>query len=118
MLRDDHEQTFLTAPYPRPLLIQKVQLNQCDQIAAGLLHKIPTRNPTRRGEIGRAFWLPIGAAFVHQSALLIPNDDGQCKIVLRPPKEACRVILKPSPEGDDRQGGAKVADLKSGSRRR
>ena len=41
------------------------------------------------------FWLPIGAAFPHQSgdgfnvvlqALPIPNGDGQCKIVLRPPK--------------------------------
>jgi hypothetical protein len=41
------------------------------------------------------FWLPIGAAFAHQSgdgfnvilqALPIPNGDGQCKIVLRPPK--------------------------------
>ena len=42
------------------------------------------------------FWLPIGAAFPHQSgdgfnvilqALPIPNGDGQCKIVLRPPKD-------------------------------
>ena len=42
------------------------------------------------------FWLPIGAAFAHQSgdgfnvilqALPIPNGDGQCKIVLRPPKD-------------------------------
>lgn len=42
------------------------------------------------------FWLPIGAAFKHQSgdgynlilqALPIPNGDGQCKIVLRPPKD-------------------------------
>ena len=41
------------------------------------------------------FWLAIGAAFQHQSgdgfnvvlqALPIPNGDGQCKIVLRPPK--------------------------------
>jgi hypothetical protein len=41
------------------------------------------------------FWLAIGAAFPHQSgdgfnvvlqALPIPNGDGQCKIVLRPPK--------------------------------
>ena len=41
------------------------------------------------------FWLPIGAAFAHQKgegfnvilqALPIPNGDGQCKIVLRPPK--------------------------------
>ena len=42
------------------------------------------------------FWLPIGAAFKHQSgggynvvlqALPIPDGDGQCKIVLRPPKD-------------------------------
>lgn len=41
------------------------------------------------------FWLPIGAAFAHQNgegfnvilqALPIPDGDGQCKIVLRPPK--------------------------------
>ncbi len=41
------------------------------------------------------YWLPIGAAFPHQSgegfnvilqALPIPTSDGQCKIVLRPPK--------------------------------
>jgi len=41
------------------------------------------------------FWLPIGAAFRHQSgdglnvilqALPIGNGDGQVKIVLRPPK--------------------------------
>ena len=42
------------------------------------------------------FWLAIGAAFPHQDgsgfnvilqALPIPNGDGQCKIVLRPPKD-------------------------------
>jgi len=42
------------------------------------------------------FWLPIGVAFAHQSgdgynvilqALPIPNSDGYCKIVLRPPKD-------------------------------
>jgi hypothetical protein len=42
------------------------------------------------------FWLPIGAAFPHQSgdgfnvilqALPLPDKDGQCKLVLRPPKE-------------------------------
>jgi len=41
------------------------------------------------------YWLAIGAAFPHQSgdgfnlilqALPIPNGDGQCKIVLRPPR--------------------------------
>jgi hypothetical protein len=41
------------------------------------------------------FWLPIGAAFPHQSdgfnvilqALPLPDGDGTCKIVLRPPKD-------------------------------
>jgi hypothetical protein len=42
------------------------------------------------------FWLPIGAAFAHQSgdgfnvilqALPIPDGDGVCKIVLRLPKD-------------------------------
>ena len=42
------------------------------------------------------FWLPIGAAFPHQNgdgfnvvlqALPIPDGDGVCKIVLRPPKD-------------------------------
>jgi hypothetical protein len=42
------------------------------------------------------FWLPIGAAFRHQSgdglnvilqALPVGNGDGQVKIVLRPPKD-------------------------------
>ena len=41
------------------------------------------------------FWQPIGAAFKHQSgdgynvvlqSLPIAGSDGQCKIVLRPPK--------------------------------
>jgi hypothetical protein len=63
------------------------------------------------------FWLAIGAAFPHQSgdgfniilqALPIPNGDGQCKIVLRPPK------------GDDDQRPQERNDRndKSGSRRR
>jgi hypothetical protein len=42
------------------------------------------------------YWLPIGAAFPHQSgdgfnvvlqALPLPDKDGQCKLVLRPPKD-------------------------------
>ena len=42
------------------------------------------------------FWLPIGAAFPHQNgdgfnvvlqALPLPDSDGVCKIVLRPPKD-------------------------------
>ena len=64
------------------------------------------------------FWLPIGAAFAHQNgdgfnvilqALPIPNGDGQCKIVLRPPKN----------DQDDRQPEERTASSeKSGSRRR
>jgi hypothetical protein len=64
------------------------------------------------------FWLAIGAAFPHQSgdgfnvvlqALPIPNGDGQCKIVLRPPKGDDN---EPQPqERTDRSN-------KSGSRRR
>mgnify|MGYP003701374587 CR=1 FL=1 len=62
------------------------------------------------------FWLAIGAAFAHQSGdgftvilqpLPLPAPDGQCKIVLRPPKA-----------GEDRQGDGNVTNLKSGSRRR
>jgi hypothetical protein len=50
----------------------------------------------KRGEDQDDFWLAIGAAFPHQSgdgfnvvlqALPIPGADGQCKIVLRPPKD-------------------------------
>jgi hypothetical protein len=61
------------------------------------------------------FWLPIGAAFPHQSgdgfniilqALPLPNGDGQCKIVLRPPKDE-RDEQRPQDRND-----------KSGSRRR
>ncbi len=49
----------------------------------------------KRGEGQDDFWLAIGAAFPHQSgdgfnvvlqALPIPGADGQCKIVLRPPR--------------------------------
>ena len=65
------------------------------------------------------FWLPIGAAFAHQNgggfnvilqALPIPNGDGQCKIVLRPPKDDAETDRRPQ-QGDDRNN-------KSGSRRR
>ena len=54
-----------------------------------------TYTVVKRGEGQDDFWLAIGAAFAHQSgdgfnvvlqALPIPNGDGQCKIVLRPPK--------------------------------
>ena len=64
------------------------------------------------------FWLAIGAAFKHQSgdgfnivlqALPIPDRDGQCKIVLRPPKN----------DEDDRRPEEHAASPdKSGSRRR
>ena len=67
------------------------------------------------------FWLAIGAAFPHQSgdgfnvilqALPIPNGDGQCKIVLRPPKDDDKNDAERRPqERDDRNN-------KSGSRRR
>ncbi len=70
----------------------------------------------KRGEGQDDFWLAIGAAFPHQSgdgfnvvlqALPIPSGDGQCKIVLRPPK------------GDeDAQRPQERSDNKSGSRRR
>ena len=64
------------------------------------------------------FWLAIGAAFPHQNgdgfnvilqALPIPDGDGQCKIVLRPPKG-----------DDDQQPQERTApsNNKSGSRRR
>jgi hypothetical protein len=64
------------------------------------------------------FWLAIGAAFQHQDgdgfnvvlqALPIPNGDGQCKIVLRPPK------------GEDAEQAPQertVQNNKPGSRRR
>ncbi|MCU1276235.1 MAG: hypothetical protein JWO48_3666 [Bryobacterales bacterium] len=63
------------------------------------------------------FWLAIGAAFPHQSgdgfnvilqALPIPSGDGQCKIVLRPPKDSDE---RAPQAGNDRNN-------KSGSRRR
>jgi hypothetical protein len=71
----------------------------------------------REGE--KDFWQPIGAAFPHQSgdgyniilqALPIPNGDGQCKIVLRPPKD----------DSDDQrpQERPTASNDKSGSRRR
>jgi hypothetical protein len=62
------------------------------------------------------FWLPIGAAFACQSgegynvilqALPIPNGDGQCKIVLRPPRD-----------DDQRPQERTNRNDKSGSRRR
>jgi hypothetical protein len=71
----------------------------------------------KRGEGQDDFWLAIGAAFPHQSgdgfnvvlqALPIPNGDGQCKIVLRPPRaDDERKPQEPTPENN-----------KSGSRRR
>lgn len=63
------------------------------------------------------FWIPIGAAFAHDKsdgynvvlqALPIPNSDGICKIVLRPPKD-----------DDERQSSeADARNNKSGTRRR
>ncbi len=71
----------------------------------------------KRGEGQDDFWLPIGAAFAHQNgegfnvilqALPIPNGDGQCKIVLRPPKDG----------EDDRPPERNDRNSKSGPRRR
>lgn len=65
------------------------------------------------------FWMAIGAAFPHQSgdgynvilqALPIPNGDGQCKIVLRPPKA--------DDDGRRPQASNDRNNNKSGSRRR
>jgi hypothetical protein len=62
------------------------------------------------------FWLQIGAAFPHQSgdgmnvilqALPLPDGDGICKIVLRPPRDE-------QSEGKERTNEAR----KSGSPRR
>ena len=64
------------------------------------------------------FWLAIGAAFAHQSgdgfnvvlqALPIPNGDGQCKIVLRPPR---------SDDTEQQPQERTNQNNKSGSRRR
>jgi hypothetical protein len=64
------------------------------------------------------FWLPIGAAFAHQNgdgfnvilqAMPIPDGDGQCKIVLRPPKNEDE--QQPSKERNN-------GNNKSGPRRR
>jgi hypothetical protein len=64
------------------------------------------------------FWLAIGAAFMHQDgdgynlvlqALPIPNGDGQCKIVLRLPKDET---------ADQQPQGQQNRNDKSGSRRR
>ena len=72
----------------------------------------------KRGEGQDDFWLAIGAAFAHQSgdgfnvvlqALPIPNGDGQCKIVLRPPK---------ADDTDQQPQERTVQNIKSGSRRR
>lgn len=66
------------------------------------------------------FWLAIGAAFAHQSgegfnlilqALPIPDGDGQCKIVLRPPKDD-------DAHSQDRNDRSDRNNNKSGSRRR
>ena len=63
------------------------------------------------------YWLPIGAAFAHESgdgfnvilqAVSIPNGDGQCKFVLRPPKD----------DDDRRSQERNDRDNKPGSRRR
>jgi hypothetical protein len=66
------------------------------------------------------FWLPIGAAFAHQSgeglnlilqALPIAGADGICKVVLRPPKDDQQ-------QGDDRPAERDRSSRKSGQTRR
>jgi hypothetical protein len=67
----------------------------------------------KRGEGQDDFWLPIGAAFAHEKgdglnvilqALPLPNADGQCKIVLRPPKS----------DDERAQGEGNVQSLRGG----
>ena len=74
----------------------------------------------KRGEGQDDFWLLIGAAFAHQSgegfnlilqALPLPDRDGQCKIVLRPPKDDDARSQNSTDRGDRNNN-------KSGSRRR
>lgn len=84
---------------------------------------MPTQQPAMRAftvikrEDQDDFWLPIGAAFSHQDgdgynvilqALPIANGDGQCKIVLRTPKD----------EDEQRTHGRTPRNNKPGSRRR
>lgn len=75
----------------------------------------------KRGEGQDDFWLPIGAAFEHQGgggfniilqALPIPDGDGVCKIVLRPPKD------DDAGGSQDRSDGNNRNNNKPGSRRR
>jgi hypothetical protein len=67
----------------------------------------------KRGDGQDDFWLAIGAAFPHQSgdgfnvvlqALPIPGGDGQCKIVLRPPREDDQRPQDRSDRSDDKAG--------------
>ena len=71
------------------------------------------------------FWLPLGAAFAHQSgdglnvilqALPIPGADGVCKIVLRPPKDDAR--HDSGRQDNDRPPGRDRSSRKSGQQRR
>jgi hypothetical protein len=75
----------------------------------------------KRGDGQDDFWLAIGAAFAHSAgpesglnvvlqALPLPDKDGQCKIVLRPPKS--------DEDNQGSQGHSDRSDNKSGSRRR
>jgi hypothetical protein len=66
------------------------------------------------------FWLPIGAAFAHQSgeglnlilqALPIAGADGVCKVVLRPPKDDQQ-------QDDNRSAERDRSSRKSGQQRR
>ena len=73
----------------------------------------------RGNVVDLAVGVVIGAAFAHQNgegynvilqALPIPNGDGQCKIVLRPPKK--------DEENDQRSQEREDRNNKPGSRRR
>lgn len=66
------------------------------------------------------FWLPIGAAFAHQSgeglnlilqALPIAGPDGVCKVVLRPPRDDQQ-------QDDGPSGERSRSSRKSGQQRR
>jgi hypothetical protein len=81
---------------------------------------VPRLHRHQTGEGQDDYWLPIGAAFPHQSgdgynivlqALPIPDRDGQCKIVLRPPKDDKNETER------DRQTIREVNDSRKGQRR-
>ena len=69
------------------------------------------------------WWIPIGAAFAHQSgdgynivlqALPLPDKGGQCKIVLRPPKDSDRETDKEAENERTRQAVRSANDRRRG----